>query len=62
MTVDEAAKKITVVREIDGGLETVNVSIPAVLTADLRYGAAAANARLPTASPDMAWHRARVKH
>ncbi len=28
--------KLTVVREIDGGLETVEVAMPAVLTADLR--------------------------
>jgi len=28
--------KLTVTREIDGGLETVEVSLPAVLTADLR--------------------------
>jgi len=28
--------KLTVVREIDGGLETVEVATPAVLTADLR--------------------------
>jgi len=37
VTVDDAAKKVTVVREVDGGLETVEVSTPAVLTADLRY-------------------------
>jgi len=37
VTVDEAAKKVTVVREVDGGLETVEVNTPAVLTADLRY-------------------------
>ncbi len=30
------AGKATVVREIDGGLETVEVALPAVLTADLR--------------------------
>ncbi|KAJ3027136.1 UNVERIFIED_CONTAM: hypothetical protein HDU68_004370 [Siphonaria sp. JEL0065] len=29
-------KSITVVREVDGGLETVKVDIPAVITADLR--------------------------
>ncbi|MGE0357215.1 MAG: electron transfer flavoprotein subunit beta/FixA family protein [Burkholderiales bacterium] len=34
VTVD--AGKATVVREIDGGLETVEVALPAVLTADLR--------------------------
>merc|ERR1712192_387859 len=27
---------LTVVREIDGGLETINISLPAVLSADLR--------------------------
>ena len=30
------AAKLTVTREIDGGLETVEVALPAVLTADLR--------------------------
>ncbi len=30
------ATKLTVTREIDGGLETVEVALPAVLTADLR--------------------------
>ncbi|KAJ3067181.1 hypothetical protein HDU98_009612 [Podochytrium sp. JEL0797] len=34
--VDVADKKITVVREIDGGLETVECTLPAVVTADLR--------------------------
>ncbi|XP_028831377.1 electron transfer flavoprotein subunit beta [Denticeps clupeoides] len=29
-------KKVKVVREIDGGLETIKVSLPAVVTADLR--------------------------
>ena len=38
VTVDDSGKKMTVVREIDGGLETLTVDIPAVLTADLRYG------------------------
>lgn len=28
--------KVKVVREIDGGLETININTPAVLTADLR--------------------------
>ncbi|KAJ3086645.1 hypothetical protein HK102_012763, partial [Quaeritorhiza haematococci] len=32
----EDASKVTVTREIDGGLETVRASIPAVVTADLR--------------------------
>merc|ERR1711874_760796 len=27
---------LTVVREIDGGLETINITLPAVLSADLR--------------------------
>eukprot|EP00128_Syssomonas_multiformis_P018322 Colp12_sorted_trinity150504_noHs@3327 len=30
------ADKLEVVREIDGGLETINVKVPAVVTADLR--------------------------
>ena len=34
VTVDGGA--VTVVREIDGGLETVNLTLPAVVTADLR--------------------------
>ncbi|KAG8536935.1 hypothetical protein GDO81_025382 [Engystomops pustulosus] len=29
-------EKLTVVREIDGGLETISVKLPAVVTADLR--------------------------
>jgi len=29
--------KLTVTREVDGGLETVSTSIPAIITADLRY-------------------------
>ena len=29
-------KKATVVREIDGGLETVEIDVPAVISADLR--------------------------
>ena len=36
VSVDEAATKATVVREIDGGLETISVSLPAVISADLR--------------------------
>jgi electron transfer flavoprotein beta subunit len=36
VSLDEAGKKLTVVREVDGGLETVSVAVPAVLTADLR--------------------------
>ena len=31
-----ADKTMTIVREIDGGLETVKVKMPAVLSADLR--------------------------
>lgn len=34
--VDAAAGRATVVREVDGGLETVRVGLPAVVTADLR--------------------------
>lgn len=33
---DAAAKTITVAREIDGGLETLGMSLPAVVTTDLR--------------------------
>lgn len=29
-------EKLTVVREIDGGLETISMKLPAVVTADLR--------------------------
>ena len=32
----ENGKKVTVVREVDGGLETIEVSLPAVVTTDLR--------------------------
>ena len=32
----EGAKRLNVTREVDGGLETVSVSIPAVVTTDLR--------------------------
>ncbi|TPX38291.1 hypothetical protein SmJEL517_g00075 [Synchytrium microbalum] len=32
----EAGKKMTVTREVDGGLETISVQTPAVVTADLR--------------------------
>ena len=34
--VEKTDAGLTVVREVDGGLETVNVSLPAVLSADLR--------------------------
>ena len=34
--VDLADGKVTVVREIDGGLETVSLSLPAIVTTDLR--------------------------
>lgn len=33
---DAAGKKLTVSREIDGGLETLTMSLPAVVTTDLR--------------------------
>lgn len=36
VTVDEAAKRVLVKREIDGGLESVDLALPAVVTADLR--------------------------
>ena len=36
LKVDAAAKSATVTREIDGGLQTVEVKLPAVVTADLR--------------------------
>ena len=34
--VDIKDKKAEVTREIDGGLETISVKLPAVITADLR--------------------------
>ena len=34
--VDVADGKVTVVREVDGGLETLSLSLPAVITTDLR--------------------------
>lgn len=34
--VDVQGNKATVVREIDGGLETVEIDVPAVISADLR--------------------------
>jgi electron transfer flavoprotein beta subunit len=34
--IDLEQKTLTVVREVDGGLETVRLSLPAVITADLR--------------------------
>ncbi|KAJ3414915.1 hypothetical protein HDV05_005864 [Chytridiales sp. JEL 0842] len=34
--VDAAAKKVSVTREIDGGLETVAAPLPAIITSDLR--------------------------
>ncbi len=33
---DNGAKKVVVTREVDGGLETLNLSLPSVLTCDLR--------------------------
>ncbi|KAL4421559.1 hypothetical protein ABPG75_010850 [Micractinium tetrahymenae] len=36
LELDAAAKKATVTREVDGGLETVRLALPAVVTADLR--------------------------
>lgn len=33
---DTAAKTVTVSREIDGGLETLKMSLPAIITTDLR--------------------------
>jgi electron transfer flavoprotein beta subunit len=33
---DSGAKKVVVTREVDGGLETLNLSLPSVLTCDLR--------------------------
>lgn len=35
-TVDVASNRVTVVREVDGGLQTVSLRLPAVVTADLR--------------------------
>jgi electron transfer flavoprotein beta subunit len=34
--VDLAADKVTVSREVDGGMETLNLTLPAVITTDLR--------------------------
>lgn len=34
--ISEDLKKVTIVREVDGGLETVEVELPAIITADLR--------------------------
>ncbi|SAL31741.1 electron transfer flavoprotein subunit beta [Caballeronia cordobensis] len=34
--VDVAAQRVTVTREVDGGLQTVSLRLPAVVTADLR--------------------------
>lgn len=34
--IDKNNGGLTVVREIDGGLETININLPAVLSADLR--------------------------
>lgn len=36
LEVDAAAKKATVTREVDGGLETLRIGLPAVVTSDLR--------------------------
>ena len=36
LEVDGAAQAATVTREVDGGLETVRLRLPAVVTADLR--------------------------
>jgi hypothetical protein len=33
----DGGKRVEVTREIDGGLETVSLSVPAVITTDLRY-------------------------
>jgi electron transfer flavoprotein beta subunit len=35
--IDVGEGGLTVTREIDGGLETIKTSIPAIITADLRY-------------------------
>jgi electron transfer flavoprotein beta subunit len=34
--VDLAADKVTVAREVDGGMETLTLTLPAVITTDLR--------------------------
>uniref|UniRef100_A0A061RWR5 Electron transfer flavoprotein subunit beta n=1 Tax=Tetraselmis sp. GSL018 TaxID=582737 RepID=A0A061RWR5_9CHLO len=36
VTIDEARKKASVTREVDGGLESIGIFLPAVVTADLR--------------------------
>ena len=41
---DVAGDKLTVARELDGGMETIQVTLPAVVTADLRLN----TPRLPT--------------
>ena len=33
----DGGKRLQVTREVDGGLETVAVDVPAVITTDLRY-------------------------
>jgi len=33
---EKTGEGLTVTREIDGGLETINIKLPAVITADLR--------------------------
>ena len=35
--VTDGGKKLSVTREVDGGLETLSTALPAVLTTDLRY-------------------------
>jgi electron transfer flavoprotein beta subunit len=36
VTVNDDGKSVRVVREVDGGLETVDVALPGIVTADLR--------------------------
>lgn len=36
VSVDKAGNKVTVQRELDGGLETISLQLPAVITTDLR--------------------------
>ena len=36
LKINESGDQAEVVREVDGGLQTINLKIPAVVTADLR--------------------------
>lgn len=36
MQIDKEGNDLTVIREVDGGLETIKIKLPAVISADLR--------------------------